>query len=87
MQGDVHHDTENDTFYFACPHCGVMCEVPKALIRCGIFRHAVHKGSMKFVDPHASRKECEEWLRNGVVHGCAKPFRFDGEIVAMCEYI
>jgi hypothetical protein len=83
----IEHSAEDDTFYFACPHCGQMCQVPRDLIRCTIFRHAVYKKDMKFVDPHASQQECERWIREDIVYGCAKPFRFDGVKVEKCGYI
>jgi hypothetical protein len=81
------HDKDDDIFYFLCPHCEVLCQVPRDEIRCTIFRHAVYKKGSKFVPPHASQKECEKWLKEGLVHGCAKPFRFDGKKVEKCEYI
>ena len=83
----VLHDPETDVFYFECPHCTLMCQVPREEIRCTIFRHAVFKDSMRFVPPHASKHTCEDWLKNGLVWGCAKPFKFDGETVSVCGYI
>lgn len=83
----VVHDKENDIFYFKCPHCLLFCQVPRSEIRCTIFRHAVFKKDMKFVPPHAKKSECEMWLKNGLVYGCAKPFKFDGEKVEICDYI
>lgn len=87
MEEQVVFCKEEDTYYFACPHCGMMCQVPRELIRCTIFRHAVYKTNMRFVNPHASKEECERWVREGAVYGCAKPFRFDGTHVETCEYI
>ena len=85
--GDITHDKESDTFYFNCPHCGNMIQVPRNEIRCTIFRHAVFKNGMKFVPPHASEKECQRWLKEDLVYGCAKPFKFDGKKVEICGYI
>jgi hypothetical protein len=42
---------------------------------------------MQNVNPHASKAECEKWVRNGEVYGCGKPFRFDGDNVSICGYI
>jgi hypothetical protein len=84
---EVVHDTSADTFYFACPHCEMLCQVPRSEIRCTIFRHAVFKDSMKFVPPHAPKTECDMWIEKGLVWGCAKPFRFDGRVVEKCGYI
>ena len=83
----VYHDRDSDTFYFECPHCSLLCQVPRGEIRCTVFRHAVFKKNSKFVDPHASKEKCEEWLRNNLVYGCAKPFKFDGNTVEICDYI
>lgn len=83
----VTHDLESDSFLFPCPHCKELCLVPRELIRCTIFRHAVFKRDFRFVNPHATREECEAWLRDGLVYGCAKPFTFDGVTVRKCGYI
>ncbi len=80
-------DTESDIFYFPCPHCDEMIQIPRDEIRCTIFRHAVFKKGMKFVNPHASKKECESWLSKDLVYGCTKPFKFDGKKVEICDYI
>lgn len=87
MPSEITHDKENDIFYFECPHCSMLCEVPRSEIRCTIFRHAVYKNNMKFVNPHASLKECEMWLKKNEVWGCTKPFKFDGKKVVICGYI
>lgn len=86
QNGQVTHDASSDTYYFACPHCSGMCAVRRSDIRCTIFRHAMWLDG-RFVPPHASRRECEQWLRNREVFGCARPFRFDGERVSVCDYI
>ncbi len=83
----VVHDPDEDIFYFECPHCNTLCQVPRSEIRCTIFRHAVYKDGMRFVPPHASKETCETWLKEGKVWGCAKPFKFDGNKVEKCDYI
>jgi len=83
----VIHDKQSDTFYFECPHCKMLCQVPRSEIRCTIFRHAVFKKDMKFVPPHASKKECQRWVKEDLIYGCAKPFKFDGNKVEICDYI
>lgn len=85
--GKIYHDEKDDAFYFSCPHCGEICQVPRNEIRCTIFRHAVFKDGMRFVPPHASKEECERWLKEGTVYGCAKPFKFTGDKVEICGYI
>ena len=87
MTNTIVHDSEKDIFYFECPHCDMMIQVPRSEIRCTIFRHAVFKKGMKFVPPHASKKECERWISEDLVYGCTKPFKFNGNKVETCGYI
>ena len=77
----------DDYYYFNCPHCGVMCQVHKNDIRCTIFRHGIYKKDSSFVNPHASKEECEKIIKSGVIYGCGKPFIFDGKSVKICGYI
>ena len=59
-------------------------------IYCRTFRHAQFKGKAgrwRFVNPHASREVCEGWVRDGLIDGCGKPFRFDGKTVERCGYV
>ena len=83
----VIHDKESDIFYFECPHCKLLCQVPRNEIRCTIFRHAVFKKDMIFVPPPAPKAECDTWLKKKLVWGCAKPFKFNGRTVEKCGYI
>ena len=86
-EGKIYHDKVDDIFYFNCPHCGEICQVPRTEIRCTIFRHAVFKKGMHFVPPHATKEKCESWLKEDMVYGCAKPFKFTGDKVEVCGYI
>ena len=81
------YDKDNDIYYFPCPHCTLLCQVKRSEISCNIFRHAVFKQSMKHVPPHSSKEDCERWWSQGLVYGCAKPFKFDGKQVKTCDYI
>tara|TARA_B100000287_G_C20670132_1_gene793084 strand:+ start:3641 stop:3895 length:255 start_codon:yes stop_codon:yes gene_type:complete len=83
----IQHDEESGYYYFECPHCNSLCQVHKTDIRCTIFRHAVYKKDLTFVNPHASEKECKKWVSEGTVYGCGKPFKFDGKKVEICGYI
>ena len=83
----IYHDSETQTYYFKCPHCKVLIQVPRNEIRCTIFRHAVFKKNSAFVPPHAPKDECERWLAQDLVWGCAKPFKFNGNKVEICDYI
>ena len=45
-------------------------------------------GPLKSQEMHKDNKvECEKWLENKLVWGCAKPFKFDGKKVEKCDYI
>ena len=83
----ISYDEESGYYYFACPHCNTMCQVHKKDIRCTIFRHAVYKKNLSFVDPHATETQCSKWIEDDVVYGCGKPFKFDGESIEKCGYI
>ena len=84
---EIIYNKDTDIFYFECPHCHSLCEVPRNEIRCTIFRHANFKKDLSFVPPHASKEECQRWLDNDLVYGCTKPFKFDGKKVEICGYI
>ena len=84
---NITHDKESDTFYFECPHCRMVCQVPRSEIRCTIFRHANFKKDMSFVPPHASKKECDRWITEDLIYGCGKPFKFTGTKLEICGYI
>ena len=83
----ITHNKEENAFYFECPHCNLLIQVPQNEIRCTIFRHANYKTDMAFVPPHAPKSQCDFWVANGLVWGCGKPFKFDGQKVVKCDYI
>ena len=84
---NIYYDADENAYSFECPHCCMMCFVKKEDIRCTIFRHAVFKNKMEFVPPHAPKEECDRWVRDGLVYGCGKPFKFDGKSVTIIDYI
>ena len=82
-----------------CPHCHEFIWIDQ--LNCRIFRHASFKDNVKDnvnvkdknkigdqIPPHASQSECEAWVKEGLVYGCAKPFQIleSGEVV-VCDYI
>ena len=77
-------DDDNDNIIrFECPHCGGMCEVRRADIKCRVFRHAVHADSMVPYNPHASRQD----LEGANIRGCGKPFALDSDDRPVpCDY-
>lgn len=56
-------------------------------IKCTIFRHGVYKGSMEPINPHSPKDVCDALVSSGKIWGCGKPFKFDGNIVEICDYI
>lgn len=72
-----------------CPHCRQ--DIIILELNCCIFRHAVFKNSMEQIGPHSSKEECEKYLRDDLVYGCAKPFKVINEnntyTAVACDYI
>ena len=81
------HDPVSDTYIFQCPHCQLFCQVSRTEINCQIFRHGTYKKDNSFLDPHASKEVCDRVKSEGLIWGCAQPFRFDGLTVNPCGYI
>jgi hypothetical protein len=71
-----------------CPNCNIPVLI--AELNCRIFRHGVLKSNNNQINPHASKEECEYYIKNDLMYGCGKPFKilegndFKTEI---CEYI
>jgi len=84
--GVVFNKTDS-AFTFMCPHCNLMVQVPESFIKCTIFRHAIDKSTGAFMDPHATRQVCDNWVATGQVWGCGRPFKFNGRSVEKCNYI
>lgn len=68
-----------------CPHCKEYAIIEQ--INCTIFRHAVYKNNLQPINPHAPKEECDRLLANDEIYGCAKPFKYDGKTVEICDYI
>ena len=75
------------SYFIKCPHCEGTVQISKNEINCKIFRHGVYKKNNKQINPHLPRKECEQLIKNDEIHGCGKPFRFDGKTAEVCDYI
>jgi hypothetical protein len=60
-------------FIIQCPQCGDFVEIGE--INCAIFRHAILKINFTQINPHASKKECEQLISNNQIFGCGKPFK------------
>lgn len=81
------------TWYsFNCPHCDGVIEVYKKELRCKIFRHGlfIRNGVVTQIPPHTSKKGCDQFVANGLLEGCGKPFIFIESTpnrVEKCDYI
>ena len=61
--------------YVSCPHCDNLVEINISEINCAIFRHGIYKKNMLQIDPHASKEECDNLVKNNEIYGCGKPFK------------
>ena len=77
-----------NNFIITCPHCNLLVLIEE--LNCAIFRHGVIIKTQQQIPPHASKNECENYIKNGII-GCGKPFKIilkDKEYFAIdCEYI
>ncbi len=76
---------------FECPHCSNTLIVNTHDINCGIFRHAVFKNNMQPINPHETESNCNQFVKDDLIYGCAKPFKIikenDKYTIEICEYI
>jgi len=74
-----------------CPHCNNAIQIFYNEINCKIYRHGIYKNSMKQIDPHLSKEECDRLVKNNLIYGCGKPFKInirDNSIqLVKCGYI
>ena len=82
---------ESEDVVFTCLHCGSPFVIRKSEFNCKILRHGVMKDTMKPMDPHAPKAECERLVREGLIYGCGKPMRIVVRgsecVLEICEYI
>jgi len=82
-------DKKKNELIIECPHCKDLIWIEQ--LNCRIFRHASFKSGDKRgeqIPPHSTQLECETWVKEDRVYGCAKPFQIleSGEVV-VCDYI
>jgi hypothetical protein len=73
-----------------CPHCDMPVLIEQ--LNCKIFRHATLVSNNTQINPHASKEECDHYIKNNLIYGCGKPFQVvensDGtHLAVVCEYI
>jgi len=79
----------DDFIVFECPHCDVTIAVPAGELNCKIFRCGEYKTTKTPIAPHASKEECDRLVRENLINGCGKPFKYDSEEkkAVECGYI
>ena len=76
-----------------CPHCKMYFIINENDLNCRIIRHAVFKNTMTQINPHSSKKICDELVKNDKVIGCAKPSKIiknensSTYMAVECDYI
>ena len=82
---------ENEYVIIQCPHCKDYITVYLKEYNCKIFRHGVYKNTLKQIDPHLSKLECDRLFNKKLIYGCGKPFQVLIEnnqvIIKRCHYI
>ena len=71
-----------------CPHCNIPVLIEQ--LNCRIFRHGILKSNNTQINPHASKEECDYYIKNDLIYGCGNPFRIleNNEFkTVICEYI
>ena len=81
---------DDDVISFKCPHCKDLTHLFVKDLKCKIFIHAWNKITMKQVNPHTKKKDCEKLIKKNKIIGCGKPFELiiceDGYIAKTCDY-
>jgi len=79
----------NKEFIVNCPHCNLFIIIQE--INCAIFRHGIFKKNNIQINPHSTKEECDEYIKNDLIIGCGKPFQLklvDGMYITnICDYI
>tara|TARA_B110000967_G_C18759996_1_gene497304 strand:+ start:273 stop:518 length:246 start_codon:yes stop_codon:yes gene_type:complete len=80
-----------DYIILDCPHCKEPIVVYIKELNCHIFRHGIHKETLKQIDPHMKKEKCDYLFNNKLIYGCGKPFKAikkdDKYVAEICEYI
>jgi hypothetical protein len=74
-----------------CPNCLDYVLIYKSEFNCKIFRHAYYKENYKQIDPHMKEEDCMRLKKQGIIYGCAMPFKLINEkdeiYLEKCDYI
>jgi len=83
-------DKEQNSVSFTCPWCEMMISVDLQQINCRIFRCGIFKDSLKQINPHLPKADCDKLVQERKIYGCSKPFEYvqtDPPKVIKCDYI
>ena len=67
-----------------CPWCNIGIFIDE--VNCGKFICGVSRESWHQVNPHAPKQHCDELVRDGLIWGCGRPFKFEGCVLKKCDY-
>ena len=80
-----------DNVIVKCPHCDLLIFVYFKELNCRIFRHGIYKTTLKQIDPHLPKIDCDRLKTNDEIIGCGKPFVIVNirttPIAVSCDYI
>jgi hypothetical protein len=72
-----------------CPHCQDYIIIEK--LNCKIFRHGTFIKDGIQINPHSSKDNCDNYIKNNEIYGCGKPFRIkkvnNEWVLEICDYI
>ncbi len=76
---------------FTCLHCHEPFVIYHKDFNCCILRHGVYKHNLQPIPPHATKEECDAFVRAGSIYGCAGPLQIVAasasyELV-ICDYL
>ena len=83
-------DEEQNSVTFSCPWCKMMISVDLRQLNCKIFRCGIYKDSLRQINPHMPKDECDELVQSQRIYGCSRPFKYiaeDPPKVIKCDYI
>ena len=76
--------SEAKTIVVACPACNDTLLIEQ--LNCGIFRHGVNSATMRPIDPHSSKEQVVQMMREGKLIGCGAAFCVVNGIPKICSY-
>ena len=81
----------NNYIIVKCPHCNNMVYIEKKDFNCHIFRHGIYKNTLRQIDPHLDKENCDRLKRENLIYGCGKPFKIINKaniyMAVICDYI